>query len=252
MLAIAPFAGATGFEDLAKAVEAVARVSRSSEGMEDSAVLARIDREQLALLRKTFGPDAARTVAGLRVRSVLAPGPGVAPGDDLLADILRAEPDVAQLGSMGLAGALRQAQQYYSGRGSPLPDAVKVILSITFPRDLLESVRVVDTGAETNLPAIINEVQTTFGEAAGGQSAVTIDSIIAFSELPALSSVDFWAHEIQHVVQYRQLGGIDAFAGAYTRNYRQLEDEANNVARKAVIDAQAVLMVIHALNPGNP
>ena len=246
---IASFAGANDFEKLAKAVEAVAQASRSSEGIEDSQILGRIDREQLDLLRKTFGADAAKAVGHLRVQSVLTPGTSVAPDDDVLADILRAEPGLVQLGSMGLAGALRQTQQYYAGRGNPLPDAVKVMLSITFPEEVLDSVRVVDTDAEGSLPAIINEVQTNFGEAVGGQSAVTIDNLIAFSEIPDLSSVDFWAHEIQHVMQYRQLGGIDAFAAAYTRDYRQLEGDANAVAQKAVIDAQNVLTVIHALNP---
>jgi hypothetical protein len=246
---IASFAGARDFQKLAKAVEAVARASRSSEGIEASQILGRIDREQLDLLQKTFGADAAKAVGNLRVQSVGTPGTSVAPDDDVLASILRAEPGLVQLGSMGLARVLRQTQQYYAGRGNPLPAAVKVMLSITFPREILDSVRVVDTDAEGSLPAIINEVQTNFGEAVGGQSAVTIDDIIAFSEIPDLSSVDFWAHEIQHVMQYRQLGGIDAFAAAYTRDYRQLEGDANAVARKAVIDAQNVLTVIHALNP---
>ena len=47
---------------------------------------------------------------------------------------------------------------------------------------------------------MINEVQTNFGEV-GSQSAVTIDDIIAFSEIPDPSSIDFWAHEIQHAMQ---------------------------------------------------
>jgi len=246
---IASFAAANDLEKLAKAVEAVAQASRSSEGIEASRILDRIDREQLDLLQKTFGADAAKAVGHLQVQSVGTPGTSVAPDDDVLAGILRAEPGLVQLGSMGLARVLRQTQQYYAGRGNPLPAAVKVMLSITFPREILDSVRVVDTDAEGSLPAIINEVQTNFGEAVGGQSAVTIDDIIAFSEIPDLSSVDFWAHEIQHVMQYRQLGGIDAFAAAYTRDYRQLEGDANAVARKAVIDAQNVLTVIHALNP---
>jgi hypothetical protein len=246
-LLVASSAGASDLERLAEAVEAGARAARSSEGFEGSLILGRIDPEQLELLRKTFGADAARAVGDLKVQSAGSLGTRSAPEDDVLADILRAEPGLAQIGSLGLARALRQTQQFYAGRGKPLPDAVRVMLSITFSREVLDGARVVDTDDEASLPAIINELQTSFGEAVGGVSAVTVGDLITFSELPDLSTVEFWAHEIQHVVQYRRLGGIDAFAAAYTTDYRKLEADANAVARQAVIDAQNVLTVIHAL-----
>jgi hypothetical protein len=246
---LASFAGSQDFEKLGKAVEAVARASRSSAGNGDSRILEGIDRDQLDLLEKNFGAAAAKAVGDLRVRAVLPPERDVPSGEDVLADILRADPELIQLGSMGLAKALRQTQQYYVGRGDPLPDAVKVMLAVTFPKEVLEAMRTVRTDAETTLPAILNEVQTEFGEAVGGQSAVTVENVIAFSEIPDSSSVDFWAHEIRHSMQYRELGGIDAFAAAYTKDYRQLEGDANAVGRKAVTDAQNVLAVIHALNP---
>jgi hypothetical protein len=251
-MSVAWSAGANDLEALAQAVEAVAEAARSSEGFEGSRILGRIDPEQLELLRKTFGADAATAVGDLRVQSVGALGTRVAPRDDVLADILRAEPGLARLGSIGLARALRQTRQFYTGRGNPVPDAVKVVLSITFAREILDGVRVVDTDSEASLPAIINQVQTQFGDAVGGQSAVTVVDVIAFSQIPEPSAVDFWAHELQHVVQYRKLGGIDAFAAAYTRDYHKLEGDANAVARKAVIDAENVLTVIHALNRNGP
>jgi hypothetical protein len=248
-LSLASIAGPNDLERVGRAVETVARASRSSEGAGNARVLDRIDGEQRDLLLKHFGPAAARAVGDMQVHPALTAETQGARGDDVLADILRAEPALIQLGSMGLATALRQTQQYYAGRGNPLPDAVKVMLSITFPGEVLDRVRIVDTDAEGTLPAIINDVQTEFGDAVGGQSAVTVDTVIAFSEIPHPSSIDFWAHEIQHVMQYRQLGGIDAFAAAYTRDYAELESDANAVARKAVSDAQNVLTVIHALNP---
>src|SRR5262249_37610195 len=132
---LASFAGPEEFEKLGKAVEAVSRASRSSEGAGDSGILDRIDRDQRDLLAKNFGPAAARAVDHLRVRAVLPPERDVASGEDVLADILRADPELIELGSMGLATALRQTQQYYVGRGNPLPDAVKVMLAVTFPRE---------------------------------------------------------------------------------------------------------------------
>lgn len=242
-------AGANDFQKLARAVDAVVQASRSSDGLEASQLFERIDPEQEDLLRSTYGADAARAVGDLRVETVGTLETRIPPEGEILADILRAEPGLAQLGSMGLAGVLRRAHQYYAGRGKPLPDAVKVMLSISFPKEVLDRVRVIDTDAEGSLPAIINELQTNFGDALGGESAVTIGDLIAFSEIPDLSEVDFWAHEIQHVVQYRELGGIDGFAAAYTRDYQKLERDANAASKKAVIDAQNVLAVIRALHP---
>jgi hypothetical protein len=209
------------------------------------------DPEQLALLRATYGAEAARAVADLRVEDGPPVETRIPPEGDLLADILRSEPALGQLGSQALAGMLRRAHDFYAGAGHPLPDAVKVLLSITFSRALLDSVRVVDSDDEGSVPAILRELQASFGEAVGGNYAVTIGNLIAFSEIPKPSEIDFWAHELRHVVQYRQLGGIDAFAAAYTKDFKQLEGEAGAASRQGVSDARKVLAVIRALNPEN-
>ena len=49
--------------------------------------------------------------------------------------------------------------------------------------------------------------------------------------------------------EYRQLGEIDAFANAYTRDFKKLEGEAGASSRQGVGDAQKVLTVIRALHP---
>jgi hypothetical protein len=206
--------------------------------------------EQLALLRATYGEDAARAVADLRVESTAPVETTIPPEGDVLADILRSEPVLGRLGSQALAGMLRRAHDYYAGAGHPLPDAVKVLLSITFSKELLDSARVVDSDAEGSVPAILRELQASFGEAVGGNYAVTVGNLIAFSEIPKPSEIDFWAHELRHVVQYRQLGGIDAFADAYARDFKKLEGEAGVASRQGVGDAQKVLSVIRALHPG--
>ena len=50
-------------------------------------------------------------------------------------------------------------------------------------------------------------------------------------------------------MQYRQLGGIDAFAAAYAKDFKKLEAEAGAASRQGVGDAQKVLTVVRALNP---
>jgi hypothetical protein len=63
----------------------------------------------------------------------------------------------------------------------------------------------------------------------GGGFAVVTDDIIVFSRVPGASSSDlwWWAHEVTHTVQYQRLGGIGAFANAYTKNGPALEKEAD-------------------------
>jgi hypothetical protein len=236
-LPLASQASANDLEKLAQAVDAAVQAG-----------LERSDPEQLALLRATYGPEAARAVGDLRIESAGAVETRIPPEGDVLADVLRSEPALGRLGSQALAGLLRRAYDSYAGAGHPVPDAVKVLLSITFSPELLDSVRVVDSDAEGSAPAILRELQTSFGEAVGGDYAVTIGNLIAFSEIPKPSEIDFWAHELRHVVQYRQLGGIDAFAAAYTRDFKKLEGEANAASRQGVSDAQKVLTVIRALH----
>jgi hypothetical protein len=241
-LIVATRAGADAHEALLWRVQAVAQAIRAGE-------LASVSPEQLDLLRKTFGADAASALADVKLGDV-ATVETVDPRDDPLADFLGAQPELARLGAVALAEAMHQARATYAHSGAPLPPGVRVLLSLSFPAAVLDRVRVVDTDAEGSLPAIINEIQTRYGEAAaGGQSAVTIDDLVAFSEIPDASALDFWAHEVQHVVQFQKLGGIDGFAATYTRDYRKLEADANAVAAKALADARDVLTVMRALYP---
>ncbi|HXK21655.1 MAG TPA: DUF4157 domain-containing protein [Myxococcota bacterium] len=242
---LASHAAAEDRERLARAVASVAQAVRSDPAALGPA-LAILSPENREALRRLYGPDATRAVGAMRLADV----PSVdtpAARDDALADFLGAQPELAELAGAGLARALHQADAFYAGRGLPLPEAVKVILSISFPREVLDGARVIVTGTEANLPALVNQVQASVGDAVGGVSAVTIGDLVTFSEIPEASAVDFWAHELQHVVQYRRLGGIDAFAAVYSTDYRKLEDDANAVAGRALREARDVLTVIHAL-----
>ena len=101
---------------------------------------------------RPYRTEAARAVGDLRVESAGAVENRIPPEGDVLADVLRSEPILGQLGSLGLAGLLRRAHDYYAGAGHPVPEAVKVLLSITFSRELLDRARVVvDSDAEGNV-----------------------------------------------------------------------------------------------------
>jgi hypothetical protein len=95
--------------------------------------------------------------------------------------------------------------------------------------------------AEHSLPS-----STSFRKHWANTHAVTVDNIIVFSQEPGLDSIWFWAHELQHVEQYRTLG-ISGFAAEYTSDYQRLEDEANKKADQAVNDAAEISKLLAQL-----
>jgi hypothetical protein len=180
----------------------------------------------------------ALAASALLAAALAGAEPQAPPDDQPKGDIFDTEIDLTHLGEVGLANALREAHAYYARSAKPLPEPVRSKLAAGFPKQVLDRVRVALTGEEGTLPAIINFVQTRFGDAVGGTSAVTIDDIVAFSQIPEPSELEFWAHEVEHTVQYRRLGGIDGFAAEYTRSYQRLEDEANRVAAEVAAAAR--------------
>ena len=178
------------------------------------------------------------TAGALLLAAVARAEPTEPAAESPVGDVFEGEIDLMHLGEVGLASALRQAHDYYAESAKPLPDAVRSRLAATFPKPVLDRVRVALTGEEGTLPAIINLVQTRFGDAIGGTSAVTIDDIVAFSKIPDPSELELWAHEVQHTIQYQRLGGIDGFAAEYARDYSRLEREAYAVAAEVAAAAR--------------
>jgi hypothetical protein len=72
-----------------------------------------------------------------------------------------------------------------------------------------------------------------FQEACADNYAVTAGNIIVFAKPPSSKDIWFWAHEMQHTVQYKNLG-IDGFAAKYTMDSSAMENEANQKGDQAV------------------
>ena len=135
-----------------------------------------------------------------------------------------------------VAAALRQAQEYFEDRAQPLPAKVKVGLTSHFhPHDLGQA-RFVVNDDPTTLNGVINWLQTTVF---GGNHAVVAGNIIIFAKAPSDGDTDlgFWAHEILHTIQFRDLG-IDQFAHEYVLDHKAIEGEAE--AKEAEVTAVAI------------
>ena len=134
--------------------------------------------------------------------------------------------DLSYAASAPLAAALSDAHARLQGIARPLPDDVKARLAVVHSAETLARARYVVGDVPLTLASLIDRVNTIGG---ADSFAVTVDNIIVFSRLPGTSPGDlhWWAHEVQHTVQYRTLGGIDAFANAYMKNGPALERDAD-------------------------
>ncbi|MGX5842879.1 hypothetical protein ACWGTI_19350 [Mesorhizobium sp. ArgA1] len=185
-------------------------------------------------LRDVIGNDAVDVIEVLHLPEQIsraAPAAIV----ELLSGPKNLDDTLKELAGQPLLTLLIQARDYYKDKAAPIPSNVKILLLKTFPPGVIKRARYVVDDFGGNVPAIINKFQETFN----GQHAVTVDNIIVFSSMPADDNIFFWAHEMQHTVQYAKLG-MAGFAGEYTTNYKGLEAEANRVGEEAEKNAEAI------------
>lgn len=156
----------------------------------------------------------------------------------------RTAQDVLDTGKVGnvigvpLAIGARQAVALYQDRAKPIPADIKFYLTGVFSKEILDRAQFV-TDDNVGSHGIINKFQ----EASADNHAVTADNIIVFAKPPSSKDLWFWAHEMQHTVQYKNLG-IDGFAAKYTTDSGAMENEANQKADQAVDNANEMVRLM--------
>ena len=210
-------------------------------------VLHPLQHAHTEVISNVFGKEAGRVAGYIKVpQQVVDHLPGLA-----TESIIKSSEDkdnVEQIVGIPLGAALEQAKAYYAGKGNPIPDEVKTLLAVTFDDVHLENVRYVVDATGGNLAGLINGIKEQMGETHNGNHAVAIDNIIVFAKEPrGVEDLFFWAHEVQHTVQYKNMG-ILGFAAEYTKNYKALEESADAVANKAVAAVQGIINAVQKLN----
>ena len=155
--------------------------------------------------------------------------------------------DVLETGKVGnvigvpLADGARQAVELYQDRAKPIPADIRFYLTGVFSKEILERAQfVIDDNVGSY--GIINKFQEAFADS----HAVTADNIIVFAKPPSSKDIWFWAHEMQHTVQYKNLG-IDGFAAKYTMDSSAMENEANQKGDQAVDNYNKMIRFIVTL-----
>lgn len=139
--------------------------------------------------------------------------------------------DVERMATASLVYALRQARDEANANGTqPIPLHIRAQLEPWYDFAVLDAARY-RVGNEQQISAANALLQNP------DVNAVTlIDTVIFRRSSDAEDNVALWAHELQHVQQYQQLG-VEEFARRYTRNYGELEAPAYRIeeqVRKAL------------------
>jgi Domain of unknown function (DUF4157) len=137
--------------------------------------------------------------------------------------------------SVLLAAAITTAAEQLRGSAKEVPKLVRLALQRHFPPEILSTAQYTVGKIGITLPEVINGAQSFMGNHAHG---VTVDNVIVFSTEPNQTdqSALWWAHELQHVVQYANMG-VAEFASRYITACTAIEKEAEDKAR----DVQAEL-----------
>jgi len=159
----------------------------------------------------------------------------------------RTAQDVLDTGKVGnvigvpLSIGARQAVALYQDRAKPIPADIRFYLTGLFSKEILDRAQfAIDENVGSH--GIINK----FREACADNHAVTADNIIVFAKPPTSKDIWLWAHEMQHTVQYKNLG-IDGFAAKYTTDSGAMENEANQKGDQAVDNYNEMIRLIVTL-----
>ena len=126
--------------------------------------------------------------------------------------------------SVLLASYLTAAHSVLMPLAQPVPNSIKKLLKEFYPAEILDNAKYIVSKFGLILPEAINDTQAFMGN---HTFAVAVDDVVVFSIEPDNSdnAIHWWAHELQHVVQYAKLG-IDRFAENYINDYTDMESNA--------------------------
>ena len=165
----------------------------------------------------TIGTGADRLLVELAATSAIEAG-------SVLNGKLRPE----QLIAAPLAAGIRAAEKQFETGARPLPDDVKTTLAPFYPADVLNAARWTVGSISISVPDVTNQ----FRRIQDIENAVTVGHVTVFVTDPG-NNYHWWAHELQHQVQFSKWG-IDDFAYKYVTSCHDVESEAEDKAQQAV------------------
>lgn len=187
-------------------------------------------------VKNAVGPDLAKVIEVVRLPEKIERSAAITAADVAVGAVDGKPTNAATIAAVPLAGAIQQAIDLYTARAQPIPPTMKELLSTVHSAETLSSARFVVDDNLGSLPGTINFLR----EKSANNFAVTVGQTIVFAKDPGLADVHFWAHELQHTAQYRELG-VPGFAGKYLEKSGEMEAEAERYGKKAEEEAPVIL-----------
>lgn len=103
-----------------------------------------------------------------------------------------------------------------------VPPDIRCLLQPSFPLLDFEDVRWKPASGGLSLGTVLTKWYMNEG-------AVVLKDVVVFTSVATTRDRRLWAHELTHVVQYKELG-VDEFAMAYVMNSQRIEDQAERNA----------------------
>jgi hypothetical protein len=152
-------------------------------------------------------------------------------------EIVQGKLDVSHAIAEPLAAAIRAAELQYLPNSQSLPADVRAKLAPYYPPGLLDNARWAAGSVSMSVPDVTNQARKIFS---GVDNAVTVGRVTVFVRDPK-DAYHWWAHELQHQVQYNDWG-IDEFAYRYVTTCHNVESNAEDKAQQAIpVDGQVSL-----------
>lgn len=132
---------------------------------------------------------------------------------------------VRTLGGAALAQTIRASRDRARGANTlPVPTEIERALGPHFPSIAFDQIRWAPADGQLNLGTVLTRWYMREG-------AVVLDDVIVFSSAATARDRRLWAHELTHVLQYRELG-VDGFARAYVIGHAEIERQAEDNAQR--------------------
>jgi len=134
------------------------------------------------------------------------------------------------IGGPALAQAIRASRNRVRIAGTrPVPPEIVAQLGPHFPSIAFDRVRWTPADGQLNLGTVLTRWYLREG-------AVVLDDVIVFSSArTAERDRRLWAHELTHVLQYRELG-VNGFARTYVVEYAEIERQAERNAQRIMAE----------------
>ncbi|MBI1404084.1 MAG: DUF4157 domain-containing protein [Porphyrobacter sp.] len=144
-----------------------------------------------------------------------------------------------------LGASIRHARaEALHGGTEPIPAAVRRRLAPYYDAELLDRVRWTTSSRRVSLDTVVTSIFPRY-------KGMTLGDVVVFADAASAHDISLWAHELVHVGQVRERGGIGGFSRDYLAHWPAMESESVERTNAILeeLDVPRRQLPIHAAEP---